>query len=236
MNRSRLLPIVSAVLGSTSAFVVLTRWGLLGTLTGAVMFPVVYTLASNGSKAGMERISKWTQAKMQNGEVAAEAEQSEPSEAKQAAPAEQSEPFQDTQVAPSNSAQESSEEEQPVVAPTRNPRKIWARTWRRMRVQWPVTVVAVIALGVSVYALTQADFTGEVIIKETVVEKTVTVTSEVPRTSVVYITTPATDGASDQTTTTVADGEEDPGTTETTLPGDDSTSTTEPTTTSTTLP
>lgn len=217
MNRPRPASVISAVCGSTSAFVVLTRWGLLGTLAGAVMFPVVYTLVSHGSTAGMERLSKWTQSRMGKGKAPSEPEQTKLVE----------------------SAKTPVDNDQAESIPARTPRKLWIRGLRRLRVQWPVALVSVMALTVSVYALTQADLTTRVVVRETVVEKTVT--SEVPRTSVVYVTVPADTGAEEspddsQTATTLPDGEEDgSGTTDTTLP-DDPTSTTLPPTTSTTLP
>jgi hypothetical protein len=41
MNHPRIVGIVSAVIGSTAGFLVLHRWRLAGTMTGAAAMPVI---------------------------------------------------------------------------------------------------------------------------------------------------------------------------------------------------
>jgi len=56
MNRPRIVAVVSAILGSTAAFLVLSRWRLAGTITGAVVVPVIYTLVSHCSTESLDRL------------------------------------------------------------------------------------------------------------------------------------------------------------------------------------
>lgn len=59
MNRPRLVGVLSTVLGSTAGFLILTRWSLAGTVTGAILMPVIFTFVSFCSHEGMERAGKW---------------------------------------------------------------------------------------------------------------------------------------------------------------------------------
>lgn len=59
MNRFRLISILSAMLGSIAGFLVLSRWRLAGTITGAAMMPLVFTMVSHGSHATYEHLHKW---------------------------------------------------------------------------------------------------------------------------------------------------------------------------------
>ena len=59
MNRPRLVGLFSAALGSTAAFLILSRWSLIGTITGAILMPIIFTLASFGSHETIERAGKW---------------------------------------------------------------------------------------------------------------------------------------------------------------------------------
>lgn len=55
MSRPLVAALLSAVVASIAAFLILKRWELIGTLTGAVLFPLVYTLVSHWSKRGLDR-------------------------------------------------------------------------------------------------------------------------------------------------------------------------------------
>lgn len=59
MNRPKLVGLLSAAFGSTAGFLVMSRWNLGGTIAGAILMPVVFTLASFGSHETMERLGKW---------------------------------------------------------------------------------------------------------------------------------------------------------------------------------
>ncbi len=59
MNRPRIVGIVSAVLGSSAGFLALSRWHLAGTITGAILMPVIFTLVSFGSHESLDKIGEW---------------------------------------------------------------------------------------------------------------------------------------------------------------------------------
>ena len=59
MNRPRVAAVISAIGGSTAGFLVINRWGLIGTFTGAAIVPVVYTLVSHASTAGLDSVDRW---------------------------------------------------------------------------------------------------------------------------------------------------------------------------------
>lgn len=59
MTRPRLAALISAIVASAVAFLVVRRWGLAGTLTGAAVIPVVYTLVSHWSAEGLDHLGRW---------------------------------------------------------------------------------------------------------------------------------------------------------------------------------
>ncbi len=59
MSRPRLAAIISAIVASVTAFFVITRWGLAGTLAGAAVFAIVYNLVSHWSNEGLDRLGHW---------------------------------------------------------------------------------------------------------------------------------------------------------------------------------
>jgi hypothetical protein len=59
MNRPRIVGVLSAVVGSTAGFLVLNRWRLAGTITGAVVVPVIYTIVSHCSHESLVRLWRW---------------------------------------------------------------------------------------------------------------------------------------------------------------------------------
>jgi hypothetical protein len=58
MNRPRITGIVSGIAASVAAFLVVSRWHLAGTLTGAAIMPVIYTLVSHGSQEGLSELGR----------------------------------------------------------------------------------------------------------------------------------------------------------------------------------
>lgn len=67
MNRPKLVGLLSAAFGSTAGFLVMTRWNLAGTITGAILMPVIFTMASFGSHETMERVSGWLRRRVKKG-------------------------------------------------------------------------------------------------------------------------------------------------------------------------
>lgn len=67
MNRPKLVGLLSAAFGSTAGFLVMTRWNLAGTITGAILMPVIFTVASFGSHETMERVSGWLRRRIKKG-------------------------------------------------------------------------------------------------------------------------------------------------------------------------
>jgi hypothetical protein len=59
MTRPRVSAIISGIAASITAFVVVRRWGLAGTLTGAAVIPVIYAFVSHWSAEGFDRIAVW---------------------------------------------------------------------------------------------------------------------------------------------------------------------------------
>lgn len=59
MNRPQLVGVLSTVLGSTAGFLVLTRWSLAGTVTGAILMPVIFTSVSFCSHEIMKHVGRW---------------------------------------------------------------------------------------------------------------------------------------------------------------------------------
>jgi hypothetical protein len=55
VSRIRVAALLSAVIASIVAFLILKRWGLVGTLTGAALFPFVHTLVSHWSHKGIDQ-------------------------------------------------------------------------------------------------------------------------------------------------------------------------------------
>lgn len=64
MTRPRLAAIISAIAASTVAFLVTRRWSLAGTVTGAAVVPVVYTLVSHWSNEGLDRLARWARTRL----------------------------------------------------------------------------------------------------------------------------------------------------------------------------
>jgi len=65
---------LSAALGSTAGFLILSRWSLAGTITGAIVMPVIFTLVSFGSHETLERSTKWLVRKVKRKQTESETE------------------------------------------------------------------------------------------------------------------------------------------------------------------
>ena len=74
MNRPRIVGILSAVIGSTAGFLVLSRWRLAGTVTGAVVVPVIYTIVSHCCHESLTRVGGWMRCRVGRGADPAPAE------------------------------------------------------------------------------------------------------------------------------------------------------------------
>jgi hypothetical protein len=166
MNRPRITGIVSGIAASVAAFLVVSRWELAGTLTGAAIMPVVYTLVSHCSVESLDGLGKWARRRVGREPVAERAA------------------------------------EEPKVSPA--PPAIKRRAWS----QWALVGMSVLALGVSIWSVALRAPVERVLVREKVVEKTVTVTTDAADTGA---TKPVGgDGGSATTTTS------DPGTSTTT--------------------
>lgn len=206
MNRPRIVGILSAVIGSTAGFLVLHRWRLAGTITGAAAMPVIYALVTHCSHASLEGLRKWLRCRVHKG--------------KDSAP--KGLVATDGSAEPAEPAATRADD-----APT--PRN--ARPGGR-GLQWLVAALALLAFVASIYSLAQPD-AKTTILRERVVE-TVTVTTERSSLSLAKsdsahvaaatglssgedastTTTTLADNSADTTVSTVAD----PGDTTTTLP------------------
>lgn len=87
MSRPRVAGIVSGIAASVAAFLVVSRWNLAGTLTGAAIMPVIYILISHCTLEGIDGLSGWTQRRL-GGDAgpASESETDLPSTMESAAP------------------------------------------------------------------------------------------------------------------------------------------------------
>jgi hypothetical protein len=216
MNRPRIPTTVSAILASTAGFIVLSRWHLAGTITGAVVVPVIYTLVSHSSTESLDRCGRWVRRRFsrkktpnlpQGGDAAQLALFTCPAQAVK-------------------------------VAPLEEPRSVPAPKDGGRRLQWLLTTFAFLALTVSVYTLVQPQPAGKTILREKVIEnriieKTVTVTAPGSKFSAAL-------NVNSDTPTTTAPGSTQGGTPSTVDPpapaGDDGGTGGSPTTTTTSPP
>jgi hypothetical protein len=219
MSRPRIAALISAIVASTSAFLVVSRWSLFGTVAGAVLFTVVNTFVAHWSSEGLDRASGLLRRRLRLGK---------PSGEPAALPSTSSVDLQPEEIDAS------------VVGDgdRQSPRASTARTSRRRVTvaNWVLAGCAVVAVALSVYALTnprQGETVETVVVHRQVIEKTVTVTTEGTTSVARADVTPQASGdtaTTDTTGTGVTDS--DPSTTT----SDPSTEETEPSTTVTTDP
>jgi len=156
------------VAASTAAFLVVRGWDLAGTVAGAALFPVIYVLVSHGSNEGVETLNKWAQRRKaqragRSGAVtpaSGAAGSTEPG-AGGSPGLDNREPRRPTVYASGASSEASSALISSGAA---------ARVRRHARNQWLLTGVAVVALGVSVYALVTASPGETTVLRETVIQ------------------------------------------------------------------
>jgi hypothetical protein len=212
MNRPRVVGILSAMIGSTAGFLVLHRWRLAGTLTGAAAMPLIYTLVTHCSHASLERLRNWTHRRVRKGDDPAAAEATAADEA--------------AQPTETGAAQPAEPATTPVPEPP-TPRS--PRPAGRV-LQWAAATLAFLAFAGSVYSLSHLD-AGTTILRERVVQ-TVTVTTE--RSPLWSANSGSADvaaavvlpGGQDASTTTTASGGEPSATTVSTVAGSGGTTTT----------
>lgn len=157
MTRPRVAAIISAIAASAAAFLVVSRWGLVGTLTGAAVMPVVYALVSQWSTDGIEHLRRWILRHISERRAIDQPEVA----VLQAASHKAGEMGQRSEV---------------------GGRRTFDKTPRRgaPTVQWLVVTFAFLALGLSVYAIASSDPGDKTVVREKVVEKTFTVTVTTP--------------------------------------------------------
>ena len=148
--------VASAIAASTVAFVVVSRWHLVGTLAGAVLIPLVYTLVSHWSSHSLDHMAKWLRRRGQGRDL--EEEPTQPSTGEEALP--------------SLASEDVSRLSSPGTT-TRNP---VPNRGTRMT-QWLLIGVASLALAVSIYAIASPSPVERVIVHDRVVEKTSIVTT-----------------------------------------------------------
>lgn len=148
MSRPRLVAVLSAVASSITAFMVLSRFQLMGTLAGAVIVPTIGTLVGHWSNEGLDQAGRWMRCMVKRG----------------ASPAASPTPSQRT--VPDDAATEHSS-----AAETSTGR---VAVRRRVRSQWLLVTCAALALAVSVYSAVAPGPVQRVVVQERVVERTVT--------------------------------------------------------------
>lgn len=191
MNRPRIAAVLSATLGSTAGFIILSRWRLAGTITGAALVPLIFTLVSHFSTETLERMAKWARRRMPGRKSRENPGQlvlfDFPAEPKKARPADAS---------------------AEAGAPKQAGR----------RLQWSLATFAFLAFAVSIYSLVHVEPSERTIVRErviesSVVEKTVTVTSLVPAAPSVVAAVPVTSSTTIQPEEPGEEGTGDTGTT-----------------------
>ncbi len=166
MDRPRIAAIVSGAAASAAAFVVVSRSTLLGTPAGAAIAPVICTLVSYASSVGLDRAGEWLQFRM----PVRERTKRKPSEV-----GEESASRGSPEALPSG-PERGAAEERGVITYYRTAGR------RRMSPQWLLAGSAFVALATSVYAVATppaAETVEKVVVQRQVIEKTVTVTTEV---------------------------------------------------------
>ncbi len=163
MSQPRVAGIVSGIAASIAAFLVVSRWHLAGTLTGAAIMPVIYTLVSHGSLESLESVGRWTRRRLGYEKSVGGVSASSHS----------------TRVDPIATEMV----EKAGIGSTEPGRQGDSRGRGRggFKVQWVLAGVSTIALAVSVFSFLLQGQPDQTVIRERVVERTVTVTTQVTR-------------------------------------------------------
>lgn len=211
MTRPRMVVVVSAIAASTTAFLLVSRGGLFGTAAGAALFPLVYTLVSHWSSEGLDGVGGLLGRRLRRGGAADESVGPSPQGPSAAGPLPSAASSDGGRAVPSV-----------TVTKSRSPNR------RPAMAQWLLVGCALVALAFSVYALASppaVETVETVIVRERVIEKTITVTTQAEgsgaQTSYAYASNADIPGADASTTTTsiAADEEATSTTTATTDPG-----------------
>lgn len=214
MIRPRIAAVASAIAASTVAFVVVSRWHLVGTLAGAVLIPLVYTLVSHWSSHSLDHMAKWLRRRARGRNLDGEPTQPSTEEEALSSPA--------------------SGDVGRLSSPGTATRSTVPNRGARMT-QWLLIGVASLALAVSIYAITSPSPVERVIVHDRVVEKTSIVTTSAEASGA-----QGSDASSRVTTDTMAAGTVTDSTTVVALnpeqTGQSSSTTVAPATTTTSLP
>ncbi len=146
--------IASAIAASAVAFLVVSRWGLAGTLTGAAIIPVVYTLVSHWSAESLDHLGRWIRRRMLHRGGIDESSEPTPRESARLGT------WQHADLSAGGG----------TVAERQAPKR------GNSKFQWSLAVFASLALAVSLYSLILSGPVEKTIVREKVIEKTVTVT------------------------------------------------------------
>lgn len=167
MNRPRAVTVVSAIASSTAAFVVLSRWQLFGTLTGAVLWPAVATLVTHCSTESFDHVGRWVRdhGKGAKAETPAASDAGGSSQASSTA-GETIEPPAESRPAESDTGEETGK----AVSDRAVRRRVSGS-------QWLLATFAALALGMSLYSVLAPGPVEQIVLQERVIEHTVTVTT-----------------------------------------------------------
>jgi hypothetical protein len=148
--------IASAIAASAVAFLVVSRWGLAGTLTGAAIIPIVYTLVSHWSAESLDHLGKWIRRRVSSSGSLDESTEPTPPESARSGAGQHAELSAGGGTVPERQA------------PKRGSSGL----------QWPLAAFASVALAVSIYSLILSGPVETTIVREKVIERTVTVTTQ----------------------------------------------------------
>jgi hypothetical protein len=159
MTHPRIAAIASAIAASIVTFLVLSRWRLAGTLTGAVIIPLIYTLVSHWSSQSVDHMAKWLRRRLH--------------------PVGQAEEL--TRVSDPTPTPVVTSHDGSQVLRSRAATKHQVPNRRARRIQWLLIGFASLALAISVYALDSRGPAEKVVVHNIVVQKTITVTTQVKK-------------------------------------------------------
>lgn len=160
MTRPRLAAMISAIAASTVAFLVVHRWSLAGTLTGAAVVPFVYTLVSHWSTESLDRLNRLAQKHLRRGALGGQDLADEAGFAEEVG----AEPLRDRTGPHAR-----------TIYLTRGTAP--SRTGPRL--QWALAAATILAFAFSVYSFAAAGPTERIVVQKQVevVEKTVYLSS-----------------------------------------------------------
>lgn len=180
MDRPRIAAIVSGAAASTAAFFVVSRSSLLGTLTGAATISIIYAVVSYASTTGLERAGVWFKSRMSErpsgGRQQSDAEEDSENRVEDGVGVlpDAPKPALKTEVVASTKTEAGTDADAVTYYRTSG--------HRRLKPQWLLAGSVLVALATSIYAAASPPATETVeklVLRTEVVEKTVTVTTEV---------------------------------------------------------